>query len=136
MKELDWALLAKEGWHNEYDHVRDVIRDALKYAQQNRYLSRENVAERMTKLGCNVNVNTVNKWTKEDSNGNRFPLEFAEVFAKVTGDPRILAFSACRLGIGVLSKIEMSKYEAWKLRQKAALLTARAEMLERQAQED
>lgn len=54
-------------------------------------MDRETVAKELSRLvGEPVSIHTINNWCAEGKENRRFPLEYAEALALITGDRRIL----------------------------------------------
>lgn len=65
------------------DSVREALTEALSACQ----LTREAVAQEMTRLtGESVSVNHINNWCSDAKREWRFPLELATAFCLITGD--------------------------------------------------
>jgi hypothetical protein len=66
---------------------KDAVREALTQALAGCQLSREEVAQELTRLtGEAVSVNHVHNWCSEGKREWRFPLELATAFCLITGD--------------------------------------------------
>ncbi len=126
-----------EGWHLVFDgDIRNIIKAGFKNAKAKKGHNRADVAGLMSKrlrLQKPITETTANKWTCEDGNGNRFPLEYSQAFAEVTGDPRILLFYPALCGLNILTPGEWKRYLAFRYRQKSEHLKKKAELLEGEA---
>jgi hypothetical protein len=94
----------------------EQIREALRTALRDCGLSREVVAEEVSRLtGDNVSVHHINNWTAESKDGWRLPLECVAALTIVTGDPGIIRAALDGTGMTVLNQEETAVYELGKL---------------------
>lgn len=71
---------------------KDAVREALTEALSACQLSREEVAQEISRLtGEAVSVNHVNNWCSEAKRDWRFPMELATAFCMITGDFGVIA---------------------------------------------
>jgi hypothetical protein len=71
---------------------KEAVREALTEALAACQLSREEVAQEMTRLtGEAVSVNHIHNWCSEAKREWRFPLELATAFCLITGDFGLIA---------------------------------------------
>jgi hypothetical protein len=111
---FDWYDFdLRVGWKTEFfGDVRNVINEAIKYAKKKKGYSREDIAIMMSEMtGWRITENTLNKWTRKDKDGHRFPYDYASYLAVITGDPRILMFMAESAGLKVLTPGQMTGME-------------------------
>jgi len=95
---------------------KEAVQEALKHTLKNCQLSREEIAEEMTRLVSeNITVNHIANWTAESKNGWRMPLECAAAFYLITGDPGVIRAALAGSGIGVLSDKEFAFFELGKI---------------------
>jgi hypothetical protein len=95
---------------------KEAVQEALKRTLKNCQLSREEIAEEMTRLvGENITVNHIANWTAESKNGWRMPLEYAAAFYLITGDPGVIQAALAGSGIGVLNDKEFALFELGKI---------------------
>jgi len=93
-----------------------AVQEALKRALSNSFLSRQEIAEEMTRLVSeNITVNHIANWTAESKNGWRMPLEYAAAFYAVTGDAGVIKAALTGSGIGVLDDNDFALYELGKI---------------------
>lgn len=98
----------RAGSFRRHEHVSEALKDALK----NCGLSREIVAEEMSRLtGDQISVNHLNNWTSESKNGWRMPLEYAAALTAVTGDVGVVKAALEGTGLHVLDNEEAAIYE-------------------------
>ena len=75
-------------------HRREAVQEALVRALAQSPLSRDGVAEELSRVtGCYVSAATINNWTSNKP-GHRFPLEYLAGMIEVTGDDGDLARAA------------------------------------------
>ncbi len=134
---FDWDDINLEpGWHENFREVREVLNAALKHALQKRELKRGRIAEIMTEiLDVQITENVINKWTRSDGNGHKFPLKYARVFAQVTGDPRILLWHAASCGLRILLPREEKKFKVYLLWQQEQKLRREREKIQEELSE-
>lgn len=95
---------------------KEAVQEALKRTLKNCQLSREEIAEEMTRLvGENITVNHIANWTAESKNGWRMPLEYAAAFYLITGDPGVIRAALAGSGIGILTDKEFALFELGKI---------------------
>jgi hypothetical protein len=95
---------------------KEAVQEALKRTLRNCQLSREEIADEMTRL-CSekITVTHIANWTAESKNGWRMPLEYAAAFYVVTGDPGVVKASLAGSGIGVLDDEDYALFELGKI---------------------
>lgn len=95
---------------------KEAVQEALKHTLRNCQLSREEIADEMTRLMSEkVSVNHIANWTAESKNGWRMPMEYAAAFYVVTGDPGVIKAALTGSGIGVLDDKDFALYELGKI---------------------
>lgn len=95
---------------------KSAVQEALKRTLRDCQLSREEIAEEMSRLVSEkITVNHIANWTAESKNGWRMPLEYAAAFFVITGDPGIIKAALSGSGIGVMDDREYAFYELGKL---------------------
>jgi len=93
----------------------EALQEALKTTLDNCTLSRDEIADEMSRLlSEKVTVNHLNNWTAESKNGWRMPLEYAAAFSIITNDNKIIKAAFAESGINVLDDSEMAFYEIGK----------------------
>ncbi len=121
---FDWNDFdLQDGWKTKFfGDVRNVVNASIKYAKKKKGYSREDIAIKMSEMtGVRVTENTLYKWTRKDKDGHRFPYEFANPLAEITGDPRILMFMAESAGLRVLTPGQMASLEISKEKEEQLL---------------
>jgi hypothetical protein len=93
----------------------EAVQEAVKKALKNCLLSREQIADEMTRLlGEKVSVNHIANWVAESKNGWRMPLEYTAAFSAITNDIGVIKAAFERSGINILDDNEMAFYEIGK----------------------
>lgn len=93
----------------------ESVQEALKITLKNCVLSREEIADEMSRLlGEKVSVNHIANWAAESKNGYRLPLEWASAFCVVANDTRVIKAAFEGSGINVLDDNEMAFFEIGK----------------------
>ena len=93
----------------------EAVREALKETFSNSILSRDEIADEMSRLlSEKVTKNHLNNWTAESKNGWRMPLEYAAAFSMITNDSKVIKAAFAGSGINVLDDSEMAFYEIGK----------------------
>lgn len=89
-----------------------AVQEALKRTLRNCQLSREEIADEMTRLVSEkITKNHIANWTAESKNGWRMPLEYAAAFYVVTGDPGVVKAALAGSGIGILDDRDFALFE-------------------------
>jgi hypothetical protein len=84
---------------------RDAVREALKIALSGCVLSREVIAEEMSRLtGESITVHHLNNWTSESKVEWRFPLEYLTAFITVTGDAGVVDAVLCSTRLALMDE--------------------------------
>ena len=137
MSNFDWGKIDfGVGWEGEFPDIQSVLNAGLMHAGKFRDLTRADVAKRLTRvLGVEVSKHTINKWTRHDGNGHRFPYEYAAAFAKVTGDPRVLMWGAAQAGLMCLTPKLEKKFRIFELREQEEKIKTKRRMLEKELEE-
>jgi hypothetical protein len=95
---------------------KEAVQEALKRTLRNCQLSREEIADEMSRLVSEkITVTHIANWTAESKNGWRMPLEYAAAFYVVTGDPGVVKAALAGSGIGVLDDKDFALYELGKI---------------------
>ena len=95
---------------------KEAVQEALKRTLRNCQLSREEIADEMSRLMSEkVTVNHIANWTAESKNGWRMPLEYAAAFFVVTGDPGVIKAALAGSGIGILQDTDFALFELGRL---------------------
>ncbi len=91
---------------------REAVHEALREALATSGLSREYVADELSRLtGDPVSIHHINSWTAESKTGERhIPLEYVAALTVILGDTRILA-AACPAGYVILPPDKTAIYE-------------------------
>ena len=93
----------------------EAVMEALKAVLKACFLSREQIADEMSRLlGENVSVNHIANWAAESKNGYRLPLEWAAAFSIVVNDNSVIKAAFEGSGINVLDDSEMAFFEIGK----------------------
>lgn len=72
-------------------HNGELVRKAIKEALRECRLSREEIADEMSRIcGTRVSPHLLNSFVAPSKRGWRFPLEFAAALALITGDLRVI----------------------------------------------
>ncbi|SDB03373.1 hypothetical protein SAMN05660653_00148 [Desulfonatronum thiosulfatophilum] len=96
--------------------VRDAVQEALRETLEKCPISREDLAEEMSRVtGESVTVNHLNSWTAASKQGWRFPLEFAAAMAMITGNTAILDAALSVTGFRVVSVDDLKIMEFGRL---------------------
>lgn len=94
---------------------KEAVQEAFKRALDNCFLSREEIAQEMTRLvGEKIGVSHIANWTAESKSNWRFPLEFAAAFFMITGDIRVMKAALEGSGINVMDDNDLLFYEIGK----------------------
>ena len=89
-----------------------AVKDALRTAFSSCGLSRELIADEMSRLtGERISVHQVNGWVAEGKDDRRFPLEYAEAVYVITGDIGVIQSAVSVSGCRVLGPKEVQMYE-------------------------
>jgi hypothetical protein len=95
---------------------KEAVQEALKRTLRNCVLSREEIAEEMTRLTSErITVSHISNWTAESKNGWRMPLEYAAAFFAITRDPGVIKAALSGSGIGVLDDKDYALFELGKI---------------------
>ena len=95
---------------------KSAVQEALKRTLRNCQLSREEIADEMTRLVSEkITVSHIANWAAESKNGWRMPLEYAAAFFVITGDPGVIKAALYGSGIGVLDDKGYALYELGKI---------------------
>ena len=116
-KQLSLPFIHSESFELSAGSFRrtEAVQEAAKIALKNCMLSREEIADEMTRLlGEKVSVNHIANWVAESKNGWRMPLEYTAAFSVITNDNRVIKAAFERSGINVLDDNEMALYEIGK----------------------
>lgn len=93
-----------------------AVQEALKRTLRNCHLSRDEIAEEMTRLTSEkITVSHISNWTAESKNGWRMPLEYAAAFFVIIGDPGVIKAALAGSGIGVLDDKDYALLELGKI---------------------
>ena len=93
-----------------------AVQEALKRTLRDSHLSREEIADEMSRLVSEkITVNHIANWTAESKNGWRMPLEYAAAFFVITGDAGVIKAALAGSGIGIMDDKEYAFYELGKL---------------------
>lgn len=92
---------------------KEAVREALNIALKHCELSREEVAEEMSRItGDRITVNHLNNWTADCKKSEwRFPLEYAAALMVVTGDYGILQAALKGTGLRIINQEEAKLLE-------------------------
>lgn len=92
------------------------VKEALRQALDQCGLSRETVADELTRLtGETVTVHTVNNWAAQGKAERRIPLDQLAALSIVTGDPGIARAALGPAGLIVLDRDQAPLYELGKI---------------------
>jgi hypothetical protein len=95
---------------------KSAVQEALKRTLRECQLSREEIADEMSRLVSEkITVNHIANWTAESKNGWRMPLEYAAAFFVITGDAGVVKAALAGSGIGVMDDGEYAYYELGKI---------------------
>ncbi len=95
---------------------KSAVQEALRRTLRDCQLSREEIADEMTRLvNEKVTVSHIANWTAESKNGWRMPLEYAAAFYVITGDPGVVKAALAGSGIGVLDDRDYALFELGKI---------------------
>ena len=95
---------------------KSAVQEALKRTLRDCQLSREEIAEEMSRLVSEkITVNHIANWTAESKNGWRMPLEYAAAFFVITGDAGVVKAALAGSGIGIMDDREYAFYELGKI---------------------
>ncbi|WP_285908107.1 hypothetical protein [Pseudodesulfovibrio pelocollis] len=90
----------------------EAVNEALRHALANCGLSRETVADELTRLtGEAVSVHAVNNWAAPGKGDRRIPLELLAALTEVTGDPGIARAALAPAGLTVLTAEQTPLFE-------------------------
>jgi len=93
----------------------EAVQEAVRKALKGCFLSREQIADEMTRLiGEEISKNHIANWAAESKNGWRMPLEYAAAFSMITNDKTVIKAAFAGTGINVLDDSEMAFYEIGK----------------------
>jgi len=92
--------------------AKEAVKDALKAALQRCGLSREVVADELSRLtGEQISIHQINNWIAPTKDDRCIPLEYAGALATITGDIQFLQVAVEATGILVLNKDQAPYYE-------------------------
>jgi hypothetical protein len=95
---------------------KSAVQEALKRTLRDCQLSREEIADEMSRLVSEkITVNHIANWTAESKNGWRMPLEYAAAFFVITGDDGVVKAALSGSGIGIMDDREYAFYELGKI---------------------
>jgi transcriptional regulator with XRE-family HTH domain len=111
--------------------LRAILIDAIAHARQQRGLTRERIADRMTELtGIHVSKAMLDAWTAESRTAHRFPMQWAAAFELATGTLALTAWLAQSRGCQLLSPADVIDAELGRLdRQTTELREKRKKLL-------
>lgn len=90
----------------------DGVKEALRIALKGCGLSRETVADELTRLtGHNVSIHTLNNWAAPSTGDRPMPLDMLAALSVVTGDHRIAQAALECAGLKVLTADEAPLFE-------------------------
>lgn len=93
----------------------EAVIEAVKITLKNCPLSREEIADEMSRLlSENITANHIANWAAESKNGWRMPLEYAAAFSVVTNDTKVIKAAFEGSGINILDDSEMVFYRIGK----------------------
>lgn len=129
---FDFDLLTPN-WQIEYPNYKEVLREAIKHARKRHGIGRDKIADQLSqKNKFTVTENMINKWTKENGEGNRFPMELASDLAEITRDPRVILYHPASCGIPVLTPEQFTAYKVYECRQQEVYWKTKADLLEQE----
>lgn len=93
--------------------LKDAVREALSVALKHCPLSREEVADEISRLtGDSISVHHINNWVAECKKSEwKFPLEYAAAFSVVTGDYGVFEAAAAGTGLRVIGEEDVKLLE-------------------------
>lgn len=95
---------------------KSAVQEALRRTLRDCQLSREEIADEMTRLVSEkITVSHIANWTAESKNGWRMPLEYAAAFYVITGDTGVIKAALGGSGIGILDDRDYALFELGKL---------------------
>ena len=104
----------------------EAVQEAVQSALKNCPLSREEIADEMSRLlGEKITPNHIANWAAESKNGWRMPLEYAAAFSVITNDNRVIKAAFSGSGINVLEDSEMVYYKIGKASEEQRELAAK-----------
>ena len=93
----------------------EAVQEALRGSLKRCMLSREEIADEMTRLvGQKVTLNHIANWVSESKESYRMPLEYAAAFSAIVNDNRVIKAAFMGSGINILDDTEMAYYEIGK----------------------
>jgi hypothetical protein len=113
--------------------AKEAVKEALKAALHKCGLSREVVAEELSRLtGESVSHHQINNWIAPTKDDRCIPLEYAGALAVITGDSGFVQIAVEAAGLLVLSREQSPYYELGKITaEDRARAAARKAILER-----
>lgn len=113
--------------------AKEAVKDALKTALRRCGLSREVVAEELTRLtGEQISHHQINNWIAPTKDDRCVPLEYAGALAIITGDVQFLRVAVEAAGMLVLTKDQAPYFELGRITaEDRARAAARKAILER-----
>lgn len=96
--------------------AKEAVKDALRQALRRCGLSRETVADELSRLtGDKITVHTVNNWAAPEKQDRPIPLEYAAVLTVITGSAEIVRAAVEAAGLVVLTPDQAPFYELGRL---------------------
>lgn len=96
--------------------AKEAVKDALKAALTRCGLSREVVADELTRLtGENISIHQINNWVAPGKDDRCMPLEYAGALAVITGDAGFVQAAVNAAGLMVLDHQQAPFYELGRL---------------------
>ena len=93
----------------------EAVQEAVQAALKNCFLSREEIADEMSRLlGEKISANHIANWAAESKNGWRMPLEYAAAFSVITNDFGVIKAALAGSGVNILEDGELAYYEIGK----------------------
>lgn len=105
---------------------KEAVKDALRQALRRCGLSRETVADEVSRLtGDKVTIHTLNNWAAPEKQDRPVPLEYVAALTVITGDAGLIRAAVESAGLVVLTPDQAPYYELGRItaedRQRAAI---------------
>jgi len=116
-KQLSLPFMSSQSFEYSAGSFRrsDAVQEAVRSALKSCLLSREEIADEMSRLlSEEITKNHIANWAAESKNGWRMPLEYTAAFSMITNDNSVIKAAFSGSGINVLDDSEMAFYEIGK----------------------
>lgn len=130
---LPLSDLHSQKWRTGSLRAKEAVKEALRAALRKCGLSRETVADELTRLtGEIISIHTINNWAAPGKDDRSIPLEYVAALAVVTGDIGVTRAALEPAGLVVLREDEAPYYELGRLTaEDRARAKKRRDLLER-----